>query len=499
MVQQHQIPDLALLASKPIAAPISLALGDAGSDLDVLSSVKIKQEPGARTSKTATATPVTPPPKRERAFTITPSRSRKSKRRAQRLRSPSIEVVGNTSSFAPPAPTIDLTHSSPLAPAFEPKPWHIKQEPQEKKFIYVGSSPECKPNTTNPPSKPFVKSEPPIRSVEASLGLPLCGEVYAMLDNAIKVVSDCQLCLGYRWKKGQSKYDASGVQRKLVYRCCSYRVHHVTRQPDIDPADYRESKTIKTACNAHVNFNRIGGDSGWRITLADWNHNHLPHVPRGAPVRRPATEDEKAEISRLATNRCQKLSRSHIAAATNFDLEPRQISNIMNEARSNARKEVESVGGNFAAIIASLEQKNLNGESWKYRVKFGENGVVTGLIWMSPLQFDLALRYYDVLLYDSSYSRNSIGYPLGIGIIIDGHACSRNVFYAFSALEDIDHVGWVFHSYISIVQAQPASFLSDRHASIISVVPTIFPAPSRITSIACTIGAQTLTVTFDLL
>ena len=144
---------------------------------------------------------------------------------------------------------------------------------------------------------------------------------------------------------------------------------------------------------------------------------------------------ERTEVSQLATSSTQTFTRGQIATVlqsrTNGSssiLEPRQISNIINDARSKARAEVGSLGGDFAAIIANLEDK-----SWLHFLKLNEEQVVTGIWWQSPLQGELCQRYGEILINDNTYARNQNGYPLNIGIIIDGHGCSRNAWYALHA------------------------------------------------------------------
>ena len=80
-------------------------------------------------------------------------------------------------------------------------------------------------------------------------------------------------------------------------------------------------------------------------------------------------------------------------------LEPCQISNIINNARNKARAEVNSLGGDFAAIIASLEEKG-----WLRFLKLNEDQVVTGIWWQSPLQGELCRRYGDILINDNTYA-----------------------------------------------------------------------------------------------
>ena len=262
----------------------------------------------------------------------------------------------------------------------------------------------------------------------------------------------------------------------MTFRCNHY--YHATpvHSTAIDPADHRHGKTIKTQCSAHVNVNRIASSSLYHITLTHWDHNHPREIPEGAPIPRPPTAVEKSEISKLATSSTQTFTRGQIAtvlqsrSGSSEILEPRQISNIINDAQSKARAEVSSLGGDFAAIIACLEEN-----AWLHFLRLDEGQVVTGIWWQSQLQGELCRRYGDILINDNTYARNQNGYPLNIGIIIDGHGCSRNAWYALHAREDVIHHDWVFTCHLQSAGFPPEGLISDRHRSIIASACRILP------------------------
>ena len=142
-------------------------------------------------------------------------------------------------------------------------------------------------------------------------------------------------------------------------------------------------------------------------------------------------------------------------------LEPWQISNIINDAHSKAHTEVSNLGGDFAAIIVSLEEK-----IWLHYLKLDEDQIVTGIWWQSPLQGELCRRYGDILINDNTYARNQNGY--NIGIIIDGQGSSCNAWYALHAQEDVIHHDWVFTCHLQSAGFYPDGLVSDHHRSIIA-------------------------------
>lgn len=179
--------------------------------------------------------------------------------------------------------------------------------------------------------------------------------------------------------------------------------------------------------------------------MANWDHNHPRQIPEGAPIRRQPTKVQKEIISKLATSSSSRFTRGQLATVmttqTGTALEPRQIGNIMGKARREARQEVES--------------------GWLSHIKINRDGVVTGVWWQSP-------------------SRNEAGYPLNIGIIIDGHGRSRNAWYAFQALEDHAHHAWVLQCHLDSAGFAPDTFISDRHRSLISAVEEVLVVSEHI-------------------
>ncbi|KAF8802885.1 hypothetical protein BYT27DRAFT_7004133, partial [Phlegmacium glaucopus] len=208
------------------------------------------------------------------------------------------------------------------------------------------------------PEKPMlmpqgVKPEsPPAKSVKASPGAVGIFSVYHSIDEAEVAIYAREEALGYRWKRAQVEKDDYGQLKKRTFRCNCYYHHTPIHTVGIDPSDHRQGKTIKTGCKAHVNVNRKG--SQWVITLVSWDHNHPRQIPEGAPIRRQPTKVQKEIISKLATSSSSRFTRGQLGTVmttqTGTALEPRQIGNIMGQARREARQEVESLGGSMHAI-----------------------------------------------------------------------------------------------------------------------------------------------------
>ena len=326
-------------------------------------------------------------------------------------------------------------------------------------------------------------SECMIKTVESSVQPH---NVYDTIEAAMDVVFQEQLALGYVWRKAQSHSDQHGL-KKLTLRCDRYQVPNPVHKNNIHPSDLRLGKSKRTDCFAHVNINRVTDSSKFHITLIDFNHNHDRSIPIGGKARLPATQHQRKLITELATSTNLKFGRAQIATILNtqsnsnvHQLEPRQISNIMNEARSQAHKAVRQLGGDFAAIINTLEKLAAEERGWNWRIKLDNTGTVVAIWWQSPIQSALTRRFPDILVNDNTYNRNNAGYALNIGVVIDNFCKSRNGWYALQAREDAVSHGWVFRCHVESAGAPPGLLVSDRHPSVISSAATELPLTDHI-------------------
>ncbi|KAG2093763.1 uncharacterized protein F5147DRAFT_585265, partial [Suillus discolor] len=142
------------------------------------------------------------------------------------------------------------------------------------------------------------------------------GSVFESIEEAQRCIYACEANRGHCWRRGQSK-----------------------RVMAIDHSDHRRGKTIKTGCNAHVNLNLICGSTLWQVTLTNWDHNHPREIPPGGTIVRPPTTAQHQVVSEFATS--NGFQRQHISTIlancfTDHPLEPKQVSNMINNARRQA-------------------------------------------------------------------------------------------------------------------------------------------------------------------
>ncbi|THU82685.1 hypothetical protein K435DRAFT_808084 [Dendrothele bispora CBS 962.96] len=361
----------------------------------------------------------------------TPTRPRK---RLNLHRSPSLTPTRHRK-------RLNLNRSPSLIEVSPPK---LKLEPEIISLLTPDSSP-TKMKVTRKRSPSLVLVSPSVKveqsKVKTELGrLPrlspepgpiVVGQTFESLEQAKTFIFSVEERCGHKWVVGQTKRRKSGETGRVTLRCNRYRAYKPTHLSHIDPADFRHGKSGKTECFAHVNI-VCDAWGVWRVSLAHLDHNHERSIPIGGHALRPPTILQRDFVGKLATASVH-FSRSQISSAMNLHgiddsqkLEPRQLSNLLNESRRAVKDEIHALGGDVQAILHNLEAKSRTEPGWRYCVKANENGTVTAIFWQSPLQMELARRYGDVLINDNSYNRVDVLYPLNTGIIIDGFDMSRN-------------------------------------------------------------------------
>ncbi len=235
------------------------------------------------------------------------------------------------------------------------------------------------------------------------------------------------------------------------------------------------------------------------VSLVDWKHNHAREVPENCPIPRRPDAKQREAISALAVSTESRFNRSQLAevlvAQTGYAPEPRQISNIINQARRASRDKVNEFGGDIHAIVASLEQKMLDEPGLTYRLKIDEDRNVTGIWWQYPQQASLARRYHDVLINDNTYGRNNSAMALNIGVVIDGYNASRNIWYGFQLVEDQGHHAWMLRCHLESAGRAPEIFVSDRDGALIAAVAEVLPTAEHIFCIHHLEGNEMWTLT----
>ncbi|KAJ7763797.1 hypothetical protein B0H16DRAFT_1268304, partial [Mycena metata] len=249
------------------------------------------------------------------------------------------------------AAIIDLCTPSPAAPSSVQRP---KREIKDEVIDLTLSLPHHKPpperrvplqslaNSVGPNPDPSLATLDPVR----------LGSYFASFELGRDTVFAREAELGHIWRIGQTKRGSDSAIRRITPRCNHYGRTDSGHRPDIDPSDYREGRTNRTGCMAHVNPAAVVG-GGVYVTVIDFEHYHPREVPIGGDIPRPPTSEQRQLVKQYAaTSNFTRTHLSHILASRFSDhiLESRQISNLTNACRKEGRDEVDSFGGDFGAV-----------------------------------------------------------------------------------------------------------------------------------------------------
>jgi hypothetical protein len=324
-------------------------------------------------------------------------------------------------------------------------------------------------------------AQEPNREITVASGPIKRYNVYPSLAEGIKAVYDAEEAAGHKWILNQTHH-VDGVLTRRVIRCNRYRNPVQTHLAGIDPSDWRHGKSGRTNCQANVAFVPVGATGQWEISVCELGHNHDRHIPVGGRAQRPPTQAQRGAVTQFSDN----FSRRQVKQILDVQypdngLEPSQISNMRNRARREAREEIDALGGDFAAILASLEEHNRTEPGWVFFVQLDSQNVLITLFWQSPKQAQLTGRYTDILINDNSYNRNDKQYPLSIGIVIDSHGRSRNGWYAFQKKEDAETHEWIFGRHLKVSgDTHPEVLITDRSGALIAAAATVLVFTSHI-------------------
>jgi hypothetical protein len=390
---------------------------------------------------------------------------------------------------------IDLTLSPTPLPQPKPTRHHFKQEKTPLRVIDL-----CMPSPSPSPPPPLRLLSPSLSDSDSDRGGPEepanrpesaasddnfnryqeklaadgvrptveIGSVFPSWEVARNAVFAAQEQVSFRWHIAQSKQTPAGLKKKVTLQCQQYYEHKPVHSADIDPGNFRESKSVQCGCMAHVNVNRLASTGLQYITLADFNHTHNQELPPGSQAPVHPTQAQKDLVVNFVSTIDANFNRTQIAAILNATsptnpLEPRQISNLINEARAQQARDIKTLGGDVASILANLQQLKDEDPQWTFDIRLDSTQCMVVLWWQSPTQAELTQCYSDVLLNDNTYNHNQYGYPLNIGIGIDNFGHSWNLWYCFQECEDIETHVWVLQRHIQSSSVPSQVFISDRH------------------------------------
>lgn len=113
---------------------------------------------------------------------------------------------------------------------------------------------------------------------------------------------------------------------------------------------------------------------------------------------------------------------------------------------------MQSLGGDFVAIVAKLTELKAADHRWVFHVQYDEDTrEFQRLFWMSPTQVSLAQRFSDVLINDIAMLRNQYALPLNVFVGIDQFYASRNLAYSLHTSETANEHRWALDCLFAVL------------------------------------------------
>ncbi|KAJ7921821.1 hypothetical protein B0H13DRAFT_2267730 [Mycena leptocephala] len=177
-------------------------------------------------------------------------------------------------------------------------------------------------------------------SCEAPLALCVHGPLRVLMSRCAAVTGGI----------GQSTINGNGRDEVEVWIRCLFRM------PGYSPI----CSNVPTQSRAHLSTseqrNEPRATYQWYLSLVDLEHNHDREIPVGGSAQRPPSQEHRDTVARFS----ESFSGQHISKVLRSEfadhrLDDRQISNMMNDARRQAREDVAALGSDIPAILAAIE------------------------------------------------------------------------------------------------------------------------------------------------
>jgi len=242
--------------------------------------------------------------------------------------------------------------------------------------------------------------------------------------------------------------------KRLRLQCSSALQRLPKHGKAVDPANFRTSKSKHCSCTAHVNI-WLAEDGLYRFAGVDLAHNHPAVQNDHLPEYRPPSQRQKElvhEFVPIKSLGCGDIHTLLMAQFPDHPLSLRQVTNLLNDARRTNHNAVQSLGGDFFAIVQKLTELKNTDHRWVFQVKVDEmTWQFKHLFWMSPTQVSLAQCFSDVIINDIAMGRNQYGLPLNIFVIINQFFSNRNIAYSIHTSETADEHQWALDCLFAVL------------------------------------------------
>jgi hypothetical protein len=200
---------------------------------------------------------------------------------------------------------------------------------------------------------------------------------------------------------------------------------------------------------------RISPGSTYYFSSLNLVHNHPAVHDDHLPEFNPPSQRQKDLVRDLAPIKTLGRGEIHTLLSAQFPDHPltlRQVSNLLDEARREARHSMQNSGGDFVALVEKLTELKNADHRWIFHVQVDKTTrQFQRLFWMSPGQVSIAQRFNDVIINDIAMLRNQYGLPLNVFVVIDQFFASRNIAYSLHTSETANEHQWALDCLFAVL------------------------------------------------
>ena len=206
------------------------------------------------------------------------------------------------------------------------------------------------------------------------------------------------------------------------------------------------SKSIRLGCKAHVNLSRPEKNNVNRYvyvtTIVNEHCHELNSQLLSYQKEIELTEEMVEDIKFLTTQVHLSITQQRIYLEKKYP-ERKILSNILRSEIQKYRPSAKDLSNDASKLYEHLIKLKEDDNRWQVFVDFDEAKALRRLLWMSPNQIELWIKYHDIIINDITCKTNRYDMALSLFAAIDNHNHSRLVCQALVDDETAETHIWI--------------------------------------------------------
>ncbi|RHZ89158.1 hypothetical protein Glove_18g82 [Diversispora epigaea] len=274
------------------------------------------------------------------------------------------------------------------------------------------------------------------------------------------------------WDEVENYFDEYGSRNGFAI--VKYRMERNRKETALKGIQ-RNTKTKKLSCPWHINLTFPEYSIKIIITTFINQHNHplVSKTQEFATKYRLFTDEVLKEISLMTKHGNLSLTAQRNLLKARFPNLHFQDQDLANAIQKY--KNINKINNDASTFLTSLLQKKIEDLRWVDDFELDKENRLTRLLWMSPDQIDLWLKYYNVVVNDNTAKTNQYQILLEIFIIIDNKCKTRLVCQALVSDETLDTHVWILECIRKATEQAPIVMFTDADPALDAAIPIVFP------------------------